>query len=90
MVEVSPLGSYVLIKKEEKKRVSDGGIALPDGYLQNADIRYGVVADVGPECQHAIAQGDKVAYAASDFNYDVEGDRVLVDKSYMLAVIRGL
>lgn len=67
MINLKPLGSYVLLKLEEKRKESRGGIHLPDS-VHTSDFVFAEVVEVGPGM--LLSNGEY-----SSFNFTV-GDTV--------------
>ena len=71
-MNIEPLGSRVLILRNEVADVSDGGILLP-GNTDKKEKR-GAVVGVGPECEY-LSEGDRVVFADYTGTLISDGDR---------------
>ncbi len=98
-MELEVVGWRILVKPEEIKEISDGGIILPDKTRDQDQMAAtkGLVVDVGPTAfgdDHdtiALKKGDTVHYAKySGATIDVEGEecRIINDED-VIAIERG-
>ena len=72
-MKIHPVGNRVLIKRDEKKEISDGGIILPG--QKHKEQMLGVIAAVGKDVTD-FSEEDKVIFP------DFTG--VLVGKNYVI------
>lgn len=95
-MDIKPCGNRVVIKIEEKKDVSDGGILLPDSHTQWN--QFGEVLAVGPGewnpdgSKHIpvdLSVGDRVLYDAFKENAIEVGSNMcfILDARRVMAVI---
>lgn len=59
---MKPLADYVIILPEPKKKVSDGGIIIPEGVRNSNPFFRGKVIDAGPQAE--IEPGVDVLFSA--------------------------
>lgn len=83
-----PLGKRVLVKLNEIKNQTSGGIFIPES-AQSSEFATGVVVSVGNEVVN-VKDGNSIMFASSvGVDIEVEGQklRLLPDEGYIDAII---
>lgn len=82
-MKFNPLFNLVLIKPEQRKEKSAGGIIIPET-AQIEPLYFGEVIAAGDKCEY-VKPGDKVLYQVSAFDNNMEQD-VLGSEINILAI----
>lgn len=88
MAKLRPLGTKIVVKREDASDRSKGGIVLPDSAKERP--RIGVVSAVGSRCEVELNEGDRVVFSAySGVEIKVDGHEFLIlDESEVLSEIQ--
>ena len=64
---IKPLGKNVTVLLTEKKKVSDGGILIPDSVRENSDNQLAIVKGVGDEVKEGTLKEDDQVILSTSF-----------------------
>ena len=91
---LKPLGDRILVKRESGKKKTDGGIIIPDAYVEKSEM--GIVVDFGQkktdtgiEVDMGVEIGDKVIFRrkmGTEIKINKE-DYVLLESYDVFAII---
>lgn len=86
--QVRPLGPRVLVRPRQKVLVSDGGIHMPENFINHGQKIYGLVEGVGTKDCEDLKEGDIVVFEQFSGN-SIPGDdsRLLIHVKNLLGVI---
>lgn len=82
----SPTKNLVVIKPDEVKTKTAGGIIVPETVVAKAKPQKGVIIEVGPKCENS-KPGDVVIYGKdSGFELEIDGDmyRMMAENDVVL------
>ena len=87
-MKFKPLGKRVLVKLNETKNQTSGGIIIPET-AQGSEFATGVVISVGSDVSN-IKENDNIMFSSSmGVDIEVEGEklRLIPDESFVDAII---
>lgn len=84
---MKPLGQKVLVKLDEIKSVSSGGIIIPDQYKKKDLVTFGLVIEIGNKVLDVVP-GDRIAVSKHDgSDLKIDGiDHVLIEEKFIYGV----
>lgn len=87
---VKPTAKRILVRPQEPKKTTDGGIFLPDSAVETEKPQQGVILDIGKDCENEYAIGDTVIFSKhAAIKFDVNGEKYLVvSDETVIAVIK--